>query len=127
MPETPDDLLAADERDLDPAVAATKQELSEWLASHPDIVRIEAEYNGSGDDGCVESATLTLADGTTHDDLDADLQGLLWSIAYDAHPGFENDSGGRGTIVIAGGKVRIVHAWFVEITEDDAVIEWAVR
>jgi len=126
MTETQPDLVGAWQRQQDEALALTKRHLADWLAEHPDIVRIEAEYNGSGDDGNIESVTLTLADGSTRDDVSDVLEDLLWSIAYDAHPGFENGDGGRGTVVIEDSMVRIEHAWYVEITEDDHPIEWTL-
>jgi len=126
MTDTPCDPVDTWQRQQDEALALTKRHLADWLVAHPHIVRIEAEYNGSGDGGEVESVTLTRADGTTSDGIPDGLEELLWSVAYTAHPGFENDEGGRGTVVIEAGTVRIEHSWYVEITEDDAPIEWTL-
>ena len=59
---------------------------------------IKAQYDGYGDSGNVEDIvfipTKLVAVGAT----ETRLADFLWQMAYDRHPGFENNEGGYGEI-----------------------------
>lgn len=97
-----------------------------------DVSSIEADYNGWGDEGQVDTITALKADNTevnlkrhpcampgadhikTMEDL---IEEFSWQSVQHFHEGFHNNDGGSGTVTIdvATGRVKIEH--------DDNVVE----
>lgn len=65
---------------------------------------VTIDYSGYSDSGQVESI----------DPKEANIPGLddwAWQLAYDAHPGFENNEGGQGTLTwnVTTDTIELVH------------------
>ena len=60
------------------------------------IERVEAEYDGYADSGCVGDIVTTPE--CPLGDLEQALVEFVWGFAYDRHPGFENNEGGEGML-----------------------------
>jgi hypothetical protein len=90
------------------------------------VVSIEADYNGWGDEGQVDSITALRADNSevnlkrypcsiTGADHIRTLEDLIEEFSWDAvqhfHDGFHNNDGGSGTVTIdvPTGRVKIAH------------------
>ena len=74
------------------------------------VTTLTAEYSGSCDSGNVDDITLE----PKHDlaaDVGAKLQDFIWDVAYNEHPGFENNDGGEGTLTwdIAADSITLEH------------------
>jgi len=105
------------------------------------IDRVVAEYEGSGDSGnmqdiacykispvediaaaCAQMEDVfenVLDEVYAHAPFREDLYKYLWECAYGAHPGFEINEGGRGTVTILVGSCRvIVEHWNYVTTEE---------
>lgn len=96
------------------------------------VVSVQAEYNGSGDEGQIDTITAMTTDNTEVDlrkhkvaasgyDRPVTLDDLIGDFAWNAvqhfHSGFHNGEGGFGTLTIH------VETGKVEISHDDNVIE----
>ncbi|MEM7730656.1 MAG: DUF6878 family protein [Pseudomonadota bacterium] len=76
------------------------------------VAQVIAEYEGYGDSGNVEDITLQPSEVTLNDDLTRKLEDFAWSVAYNQHPGFENNEGGYGTLTwdISVDSITLDHA-----------------
>lgn len=103
----------AEERKAKKALLKTKEELRVALVA-AGVAFASADYQGEGDDGNVEDSSYVDAnkeEAGVDDDLDVKFRNFAWECAYSAHPGFENNDGGRGTVTfnVAENKVIIEH------------------
>lgn len=76
------------------------------------VTEVTAEYEGYGDSGNVEDLSVMPAELKLPEDLRTKLEDFAWSVAYNQHPGFENNEGGYGTLtwdVVADG-ISLDHA-----------------
>ena len=90
------------------------------------IVSIQAEYNGSGDEGQVDTLTAVTADNTEIDlsqhkvrlpgidhprRLSEVIEDFAWNATQHFHCGFHNGDGGFGTLTIHvdSGRVKLEH------------------
>ena len=62
------------------------------------ITEVSAEYEGYGDSGNVEDITLQPSGTALLSELSGQLEDFAWALAYQQHPGFENNDGGYGTL-----------------------------
>ena len=94
--------------------AANKDARSELLtALRPlGVAEVIAQYEGYGDSGNVEDVTLQPAGVALDSELAARLEDFAWAIAYEHHPGFENNEGGYGTLTwdIVADSITLDHA-----------------
>lgn len=76
------------------------------------VTEVIAEYEGYGDSGNVEDITLQPNDVRLDADLMRKLEDFAWSLAYNQHPGFENNEGGYGTLTwdISNNFITLDHA-----------------
>ncbi|MEL6465681.1 MAG: DUF6878 family protein [Pseudomonadota bacterium] len=76
------------------------------------VTEVIAEYEGYGDSGNVEGITLQPNDVRLDADLTRKLEDFVWSVAYNQHPGFENNEGGYGTLTwdISADSIMLDHA-----------------
>ncbi|WP_299628567.1 DUF6878 family protein [uncultured Tateyamaria sp.] len=76
------------------------------------VAQVIAEYEGYGDSGNVEDITLQPNEMTLDEDLNRKLEDFAWSVAYNQHPGFENNEGGYGTLTwdIIADSITLDHA-----------------
>ncbi|MEM8572712.1 MAG: DUF6878 family protein [Pseudomonadota bacterium] len=76
------------------------------------VTEVIADYEGYGDSGNVEDLTLQPNDVTLNEDLSRKLEDFAWSVAYNQHPGFENNEGGYGTLTwdITADSITLDHA-----------------
>ena len=86
--------------------AASK--LREFLKNNPEILRIEIDYDGSGDSGCIESVIFFNTDGEIYNDdehLDEDTPSdyVYYLLDYKS-PGWEINEGSFGKITITPGN-----------------------
>ena len=96
----------------------SRTELTRLLSTRPEIAQITIEYNGSGDEGCIEDVTAY----DTNDKLltlHADLQHAAEEVAYDLLAvhcgGWEINEGSSGVITIDAKTLQgtIDHDWVV--------------
>ena len=120
-PPTPADFWAQIERRYQEAAEAKREEvaaLCEELQQRG-IREVRLEYNGFGDSGMIESV-LAFGDDEESAVLDNDEQALLTEHAENLlPPGWENDEGAWGVIVldVAQRKVTRQHNWRIESSE----------
>ncbi|GFE67224.1 DUF6878 family protein [Litoreibacter roseus] len=76
------------------------------------VTEVIAEYEGYGDSGNVEDITLQPNEVTLNEALSRQLEDFAWSVAYNQHPGFENNEGGYGTLTwdISADSITLDHA-----------------
>lgn len=65
------------------------------------ITQVDAYYDGCGDSGNVDCTSFKPEGIKLSANLDMRLCDFLWSVAYNLHPGFENNDGGCGEITWA--------------------------
>jgi hypothetical protein len=91
---------------------ATKAAREGFLATlrNLKVETLTAQYSGSCDSGNVDGIAVEPEQGLTAD-LEMKLQDFIWDVAYNAHPGFENNDGGEGTVSwnIAADSITIEH------------------
>jgi len=77
------------------------------------VEEIEATYDGYADSGNVQGIEVVPA-GIDLGDLETRLADFVWGIAYDIHPGFENNDGGEGFLTwnVAEDRIDVEHADF---------------
>ena len=83
------------------------------------VARIEASSDGYGDSGNVEGVSLTPEGITLDPELFRSLADFLWDVAYNLHPGFENNDGAYGEIAwdVAADRISVSHnARFTDVT-----------
>lgn len=80
----------------------------------PMVVKVVAEYSGSGDSGSMESTTAFDEEEAEVSTIDSqvlnDIESACDELLYDEHAGWENNDGGSGTFTItreADGSVKI--------------------
>ncbi|TRD17316.1 hypothetical protein FEV53_13305 [Palleronia caenipelagi] len=78
------------------------------------LTEITAEYEGSGDSGHVGDITDQPADREVPEDVMDRLKDFAWDVAYDQHPGFENNDGAYGSV-----------EW--DLTEDSITLDHTMR
>ena len=73
------------------------------------IRNLEATYDGYGDSGNVEG--IEVEPSVPKINETPGLADFLWSVAYDRHPGFENNEGGGGTVTwdLAADRIDLDH------------------
>jgi len=76
------------------------------------ITQVTAEYEGYGDSGNIEDVTVQPVGIGLPDDLSTKVGDFAWAVAYDQHPGFENNEGGYGTLTwdIVADSITLDHA-----------------
>ncbi len=76
------------------------------------VTEVIAEYEGYGDSSNVEDMALQPNDLSLEEDFRRKLEDFAWSLAYNQHPGFENNEGGYGTLTwdIAADSITLDHA-----------------
>ena len=62
------------------------------------VIEASAEYEGYGDSGNVEDIALQPSGVALPPELSGQLEDFAWALAYQQHPGFENNDGGYGTL-----------------------------
>lgn len=62
------------------------------------ISQVDAKYDAYGDSGNIEDITVTPKGVELDDAQETTLSDFLWSVAYQLHPGFENNDGGYGEL-----------------------------
>ena len=74
------------------------------------ITTVTAEYDGYGDSGNIEGMTLS-PQMEIEAYLDMQLTDFLWAVAYNEHPGFENNDGAFGEVTwdVTADKIRLTH------------------
>lgn len=117
---------ATDLQLIDPPEVATGKNLLIKALHGLGVASVQIEYNGYGDEGCVETITAVTADNreidlhaskitppdgdqpvTLHDAVEE----FAWTAVQYFHCGFHNNEGGSGTVTIHvdTGKVKIEH------------------
>ena len=77
---------------------------------HLGVTEVTAEYDGYGDSGNIEGMVLT-PQMEIEAYLDMQLTDFLWDVAYNEHPGFENNDGAFGEVTwdVTADKIRLTH------------------
>ena len=70
-----------------------------------EITSIEARYDGYGDSGNVGEIALNPKTADLGD-IETRLSDFIWGMAYNLHPGFENNDGWRGRHIQLGCNSR---------------------
>jgi hypothetical protein len=83
----------------------------------PEAVRVEIQYQGSGDSGNIEWVTAYSLSGEKLKNP-PEIENHAWTIAYGAHPGFEINEGGGGTITVYPHENRITVSHFDYVIEE---------
>lgn len=76
------------------------------------VTEVTAEYEGYGDSGNVEDITLQPNGVALPSELSSQLGDFAWALAYQQHPGFENNEGGYGTLTwdLTKDSINLDHA-----------------
>lgn len=132
-------MLREEDRQRREEIAKKKAVICEVLRKHG-VYMLVAEYSGEGDSGNVEGTlAYRLADGFNPEtdgdptigegleDVDVprfdnhSLDEFVWECAYGTHPGFENNEGGHGSVIIWVDAERVVvEHWNHVLTEERA-------
>jgi hypothetical protein len=103
------------------AIEEQKLELRRLVSLHPQVAKIVISYNAYGDSGQVEDVSITGSANATLDipELTAWGHRFGWDYPYQQHPGFENEAGASGEVVIdvAAGRISLDHRWSLETYE----------
>jgi len=86
------------------------------------VSRVEASYDGYGDSGNIEGVSLSPEGITLDPDLSRSLTDFLWDVAYNLHPGFENNDGAYGEITwdIVADRINVSHnARFTDVNSSE--------
>ena len=77
------------------------------------VEEIEVCYDGYADEGNVREIRVSPA-GLLIQDIEERLRDFVWGLAYNFHPGFENNDGGEGTVTwdVAEDRIDVDHADF---------------
>lgn len=97
---------------------AAKAAICAAFKDMPHIGRVEIQYQGSGDSGNIEWVTAYGADSVKITDGLPDIDGPAWEIAYGAHPGFETNEGGGGTITVYPHVNRVIVSHYDYVVEE---------
>lgn len=62
------------------------------------VTAVTARYEAYGDSGNVEEVCATPDHIKLDHDLEHQIGNFAWGVAYDQHPGFENNEGGYGVL-----------------------------
>ena len=83
------------------------------------VEKIEAGYDGYADSGNVQDITVA-PDGVVLGDLEGRVSDFVWDMAFNLHPGFENNDGGEGTLTwdVTTDRIDIEHADFYTAREE---------
>jgi hypothetical protein len=85
------------------------------------VATVQIEYNGSGDDGCINDTTLRDAAGViTKDSVNTDIiEQAAYDLLEDVYAGWENNEGGEGkmTLNVKTGVFEWTHGIYVTTTE----------
>lgn len=83
------------------------------------VEEIEACYDGYADSGNVQGIEVT-PDSVKLGDLEARLADFVWEIAYNLHPGFENNDGGEGVLTwnVVEDRIDVEHADLYKARKD---------
>ncbi len=92
------DLLARSRSDCDLERAAIRADLLRACRA-AGATALEAQYDAYGDSGNIEDLSFVPAGIIAVGATETRLADFLWQVAYDRHPGFENNEGGYGEIV----------------------------
>lgn len=109
--------LEVDRKAQKAALGVTRQG---WVATlrQQNVKTLTAQYSGYGDSGNIEDIQLELGVSLAAD-IEEQLRDFLWSVAYNEHPGFENNDGGEGTLTwdITADSLTIEHGEHVMQTD----------
>ncbi len=83
------------------------------------VTRIKARYDGYGDSGNVEEIAVT-PEAADVSAVETRLTDFVWGVAYDLHPGFENNDGGEGTLRwdVTADRIDVDHANMIMERDD---------
>ena len=111
---------------MDPPEVATEKDLLIKALHDLGVLTVQVDYNGYGDEGCVETITAVTADNREIDlvphkitppdsilpvTLHDAVKEFTWTAGQYFHCGFHNNEGGSGTVTIHvdTGRVKIEH------------------
>lgn len=92
------DLLTRSRLECAPERAAIRADLLRTCRA-AGATALEAQYDAYGDSGNIEDISFVPAGIIPVGETETRLADFLWRVAYDQHPGFENNEGGYGEIV----------------------------
>lgn len=111
------------------------------LLREKNVTQVDANYSGYGDSGQVDYLATTppvdltriietmphpwVTGETLRLSLDTALREMIWTLAYDNNPGFENNDGGQGEFVwdVVNDKITLDHSYNVVETISEPTVE----
>jgi hypothetical protein len=78
------------------------------------VNEVDSDYDGYGDSGNVGEVCCLPNTITIPTELEGELEGFIWSVAYHLNPGFEINEGGRGNFnwKLEDDKIDVNHSNF---------------